>query len=184
MYCPTCGKDNLLQLKFCASCGTNLETVSQALAPGESDFFTRVNNRLDHFTASYSEHVFKKPPLPADSRPLGRPWQLLMRGVVTTVVDLFLIALIWTLLPFRLIMLLVSTPVRLLAERSERHRPEELPAQSYRPPEMQEPVPQQWLSEPVPSVVENTTTNLGILAGSVKNSGHTTDKLKEIAGGQ
>jgi uncharacterized membrane protein YvbJ len=31
MFCPKCGRDNLNEQKFCASCGTNLEAVSQML---------------------------------------------------------------------------------------------------------------------------------------------------------
>ncbi|MBL8125846.1 MAG: zinc ribbon domain-containing protein, partial [Blastocatellia bacterium] len=32
MFCPTCGKDNPHEQRFCARCGTNLETVSMALS--------------------------------------------------------------------------------------------------------------------------------------------------------
>lgn len=177
MYCPTCGKDNSLQLKFCASCGTNLETVSQALTRGDNDLFTRVNTGMDRFTARYSEHIFKKAPLPADSYSIRRSWQLLLRGAVTSIVDIFLVALMWTLLPLRFIMLLVSTPLQLLAERNEQQRPGELHPEQYRPPEP-ESGPRQWLSEPAQSVIENTTTNLGVLVGSGESVGHTTDKLK------
>lgn len=46
MFCPTCGKDNALELKFCASCGTNLEAVSHALTGSEDDFFTEMDSGI------------------------------------------------------------------------------------------------------------------------------------------
>ena len=59
MFCPTCGKDNSQELKFCASCGTNLEAVSQALTGVEEDFFSKMDSGMDYFIARYAEHVFK-----------------------------------------------------------------------------------------------------------------------------
>jgi len=32
MYCPSCGSSNLIDIKFCTRCGTNLVMVSEALA--------------------------------------------------------------------------------------------------------------------------------------------------------
>ena len=62
MFCPTCGKDNSQELKFCASCGTNLEAVSQALTGVEEDFFSKMDSGMDYFIARYAEHVFKDAP--------------------------------------------------------------------------------------------------------------------------
>lgn len=59
MFCPTCGRDNAIGRKFCATCGTNLDLVSQALSGSDDDFFTKIDSGLDHFLARYAEHVFK-----------------------------------------------------------------------------------------------------------------------------
>jgi len=47
LFCPTCGRDNSVGRKFCASCGTNLEAVSQALSASDDDFFTKIDSGLD-----------------------------------------------------------------------------------------------------------------------------------------
>ena len=49
MFCPTCGRDNSVGRKFCASCGTNLELVSQALSASDDNFFPKIDTGLDHF---------------------------------------------------------------------------------------------------------------------------------------
>lgn len=36
MFCPSCGKDNNDDRRFCNSCGTNLEIVKQCLASGDA----------------------------------------------------------------------------------------------------------------------------------------------------
>ena len=54
MFCPTCGKDNAKGLKFCASCGTNLVAVSQALSGSAGDFFTKTDAAVDQIIARYS----------------------------------------------------------------------------------------------------------------------------------
>jgi len=59
MFCPNCGRDNSLERKFCASCGTNLEIVSQALNGDRGDFFTKTDAALDQLIARYYEHIFR-----------------------------------------------------------------------------------------------------------------------------
>jgi len=176
MFCPICGKDNLREQRFCASCGTNLEAVSSALSGREEDFFTRTDNAMDQFIARYTEHVFKNSRLDATDQKVARSWQLLGKAVLTTFVDLILLCLMWNFLPLRFLMLLISTPFRLLSERSKQQSLEEPPIDAYKPPDLPEPASRLWLNEqPVPSVTEGTTLNLTPVE---IRSAPTTDRLK------
>ena len=169
MFCPTCGRDNANERKFCASCGTNLEAVSQALSGSEDDFITRIDIALDNFIARYSEHVFKNAASNALDQRVSKSWRILGQGVITSFVDLVLFSLMWNLLPLRFLILLVSTPIRLLSERSK-----DLKAAIPRRQNTQDllnPVPQQWLPGPIGSVTEHTTM---ILADSDSPKEHAT----------
>lgn len=178
MFCPTCGKDNSLQLRFCASCGTNLETVSQALSGREQDFFTKTDTGMDEFIARYSEHVFKSAPSLARQHKVSGSWLLLGQGIITSLVDLFLFMLMWNFLPLRFLILLISTPFRLLAERGEHNKQEEPFAEPYKAPELTEPAHQPSLSDPIPSVTENTTVNLRRRAATKSEPASITDQLE------
>ncbi len=159
MFCPTCGRDNLNERKFCSSCGTNLEAVSQALSGTRADFFTRLDTGLDQFIAKYAEHVFKDSPTNAADRSVSNSWKILGKGVVTSFVDLFLALFIWNVFTFRFQILWISTPFRLLAERSSRQKLKaaiDTDAQLKLP----EPVANQWRPDSVPSVSEHTTEHL------------------------
>jgi hypothetical protein len=158
MYCPTCGRDTAIERKFCASCGTNLEAVSQALSGAEGDFFTRLDGGLDHFLARYAEHVFKNAPANASEQRVAKSWQVLGQSIVTSFVDMILFSLMWNVIPLRFLFLLISTPIRLLREREESKRPKALGGKA--PPQLPDSVPQQWLSAPVDSVTEHTTAIL------------------------
>lgn len=158
MFCPTCGRDNLIERKFCSSCGTNLEAVSQALSGNRADFFTRLDTGLDQFIAKYAEHVFKDSPTNAADRSVSNSWKILGKGVVTSLVDLFLSLVIWNVFTFRFQVLWISTPFRLLAERSSRQKARaaiDTDAQLKLP----EPATDRWVSgaESAPSVSEHTT---------------------------
>ena len=158
MYCPTCGRDNSTGRKFCASCGTNLAVVTQALSAGEDDFFTKIDSGLDHFLARYSEHVFKKAPSHAAEQRIGRSWQILGQSLLTSILDLLLFALMWNVIPLRFLLLLISTPVRLLTQRGRsRHR---TLGGAGNVPDLPESTPHQWLSGSVDSVTEHTTAIL------------------------
>ena len=117
MYCPTCGVDNSLERKYCASCGTNLEVVSQALSGSADGFFNKVDTSLDEFIARYAEHGFKDAPVKVLDRRLSRSWQILGQGVITALVDMLLFCLMGVVLPFKFLLLLVMTPIGLLTER-------------------------------------------------------------------
>jgi len=155
MFCPTCGRDNSIELKFCASCGTNLEAVSQALSGSDDDFFTKIDTALDNFLARYAEHVFKNAPSNAAEKRVGKSWQVLGQGVVTSFVDLLLFILLWNIIPLRFLMLLISTPLRLLSEKGK-NRKLAIPG-GRRAPELPDPAPQRWLPDSIGSVTEHTT---------------------------
>lgn len=176
MFCPTCGKDNPLELKFCASCGTNLEAVTMALSGREEDFFTKMDSSIDQFVGRYAEHVFKDAPLGLSDHKVSKSWRLLGQAVLTTLVDLLLFTLMWNILPLRFLILVVSTPFRLLSERGKQQAPDDRPpVEDYKSPELHEPLPQLWLTESIPSVTESTTVNLG---ATEKKVVPTTDSLK------
>ena len=155
MFCPTCGKDNSLDLKFCASCGTNLHAVSQALTGREDNFFAKMDAGMDGLLTRYSERIFKRTPRTAKGQRVIRSWQILGQAVITALLDLLLFTLMATLLPIRLLMLIVSTPFRLLAERGDREGSISAESAEYAPPEL---TSGRWLDDVPPSVTDNTTT--------------------------
>lgn len=177
MFCPTCGKDNSHELKYCASCGTNLEVVSQALTGREDDFFTKMDSGIDQLIARYSEHVFRNAPLDASERKVAKSWKLLGQAVLASIVDLILFTLMWNLLPLRFCLLVISTPFRLLSERNETPKTPPPAVEAYRPPELSRPAPQLWLADPVSSITENTTKNLEPVPATGSQA-VTTDRLK------
>ena len=163
MFCPTCGRDNSIERKFCVSCGTNLEAVSQALSGSDDDFFTRIDSGLDHFLARYAEHVFKNAPLNAAEQQVGKSWQVLGQAVLTSIIDVLLFSLMWNIIPLRFLLLLISSPIRLLSEQGKNKARAlaggNLPG-GKRAPDLVDPMPQQWLSDSVGSVTEHTTVLL------------------------
>ena len=158
MFCPTCGRDNSVGRKFCASCGTNLEAVFQALSGSEDDFFTKIDAGLDHFLAKYAEHVFKNAPAHAAEQRIGRSWQVLGQSVLTSIVDLLLFSLMWNIIPLRFLLLLISTPIRLVTQRG-RPRKQALPG-AGRTPDLADVEPHQWLPGSFESVTDHTTAML------------------------
>src|SRR6185436_19604268 len=115
MFCPSCGKENPVECRFCASCGFNLEVVSRALYTSSVGLYTKFDTALNHLIARYSERVFKNAPTTALSRRLSDSWKVQGEGILTAPVDF---ALFWLMLfvffPLRLLTILISTPFRLL----------------------------------------------------------------------
>ncbi len=167
MFCPNCGKDNSSELKYCASCGTNLEAVAQALTGTELNFFTKMDGSIDQLLARYSEHVFRLAPQTAAERSVKGSWKILGQTILTSLVNLILFFLLWNLLPLRFVILLISTPFRLLTERAEARR-EPAPQlhqrnsspDAYKRPEPSTLPPAGITFADIPSVTENTTRNL------------------------
>jgi len=52
MYCPSCGSNNLPDIKFCTRCGTNLGVVSEALT-GKISGKTGVDDRVAKLLKDY-----------------------------------------------------------------------------------------------------------------------------------
>ena len=175
MFCPNCGKDNSNEQKFCAACGTNLEAVAQALTGREEDFFSKMDSGIDQFLARYSEHVFRRAPQYASERRVARSWQVLGQSVVTTLVDILLFTLMWNLLPLRFFLLVISTPFRLLSERSEAGKFERQIEPGYEPPAVAQ-RQQLWLGEAA-SITEGTTRNLTDDVSSSAQTAPITDHL-------
>jgi hypothetical protein len=160
MFCPTCGKENAIGRKFCVACGTNLEAVSQALSGSKTDFFTRTDAILDQLVARYAEHVFKDAPANTADATVGKSWKLLGQGVLTSFMDMILFSLMWNIFPLRFLILLISSPFRLLYERSNRQKiakpmPERQSALKQPAREKNEALP-----KPIASVSEHTTARL------------------------
>lgn len=169
-----------MELKFCASCGTNLEVVSQALTGSEEDFFTKMDGGIDQFIARYTEHVFKNSPHGLGDRKVGKSWQLLGQAVLTSLLDMLLFFLMWNILPLRFLILVISTPFRLLSARGKDRHASKPILEAYKPPELGAATPNLWISEAeAPSVTEHTTVNLtGSRQTAEKKSGPDTDRLE------
>ena len=161
MFCPTCGKENTGTRKFCISCGTNLEVVSQALSGHKLSWFTRFDMDLDHELAKYAAHIFEDAPGQAAVRKVANSWKILSKGILASFVDMFLSVIMWIPFVLRFYILLVSTPFRLLSERSKKRKPKNTtPADQQQLQALPDASPQAWLPEPIPSVTEYTTENL------------------------
>ena len=165
MFCPTCGRDNSVGRKFCATCGTNLDVVSQALSGNDDDFFTKIDTGLDHFLARYAEHVFKNAPANAAEQRISKSWQVLGQTTLTSIVDLLLFTLMWNIIPLRFLLLVISTPIRLVAQRGKPRKPSL--AAANKPSDLPEAESQRWLAGQMDSVTEHTTA---ILANSERKS--------------
>ena len=169
-----------MELKFCASCGTNLEVVSQALTGSEEDFFTKMDGGIDQFIARYTEHVFKNSPHGLADRKVGKSWQLLGQAILTSFLDILLFFLMWNILPIRFLILLISTPFRLLSARGKERPAAKRTISTYKAPELGPAAPNLWITESdAPSVTEHTTVNLtGTKQTAEKRSSPDTDRLE------
>jgi hypothetical protein len=162
MFCPTCGKENALGRRFCVACGTNLEAVSQALSGSKTDFFTRTDAALDLLVAKYAEHVFKDAPANLTDTTVGKSWKLLGQGVLTSLMDMILFSLMWNIFPLRFLILLISSPIRLLYKRSDRQK-----------------IPRTEVEEQVAIKLPATETNEMVPKSVASVSEHTTERLQE-----
>src|SRR6185369_4913404 len=98
---------------------------------------------LDHFLARYAEHVFKNAPAHAAEQRIARSWQVLGQSVLTSIVDLLLFSLMWNIIPLRFLLLLISTPVRLVTQRGQQQK-HTIPG-GRRMSDLPEAAPHQWL---------------------------------------
>jgi hypothetical protein len=160
MFCPNCGRDNSRETKFCASCGTNLEVVSQALSGNRDGFFTKTDAALDQLIARYAEHVFKDAPAKLNDRRVKNSWKVLRQGVVTSFVDVILFFLMWNIIPLRFLILLISTPFKLLSQRNNKQVSTTAGLEEKAERSLAEPSSNRWIPGSFPSVSEHTTQHL------------------------
>ena len=179
MFCPKCGRDDSHQHTFCPSCGTNLEVVTLALAASEDSIFTRFNRHLDRSVARYAEHVFEEAPARARVGRVKSSWRLAGQGLLTFLADAALLPLMFFFLPFRLLMLLLYTPLGLLEERGDRRRARKQMAEEERSAALGgAAMPKDWLLGPAASVTETETVEF-TRAESSKKRGDTADPLAD-----
>ena len=158
MFCPKCGRDDSHRHNYCPTCGTNLEVVTLALAASEDTIFTRMNRHLDRTVARYAEHLFEEAPTKARTGHVRSSWRLMGQGLLTFLVDSALLPLMFFFLPFRLLMLIVYTPLGLLEERSERKRGKKSAAEEASGLALREAAaPEDWLIGSAVSVTEPPT---------------------------
>ncbi len=179
MFCPNCGRDNANELKFCASCGTDLEAVSQALTGREADVFTKLDNGLDQFIGRYAEHVFSQPRPGSGEHGVVRSWRLLGQAFVTTLVDLFMFSIMWNILPLRFLLLLITSPIRILTERHRQALVEGETSAGYSPPQLGRKTLEHLPPKSAPSVTEGTTSNLLSRQKTAARRSAETDQLEE-----
>ena len=160
MFCPICGGNNAVERRFCVHCGTNLELVAQALSGGAGHFFSRIDGALDQLIGRYAEHIFKSAPSNARDGSIKGSWRVLGQGAITTFMDLILFSLMWNVLPLRFVMLLISSPIRLLSQRSQRQRVITGEIVTEQPRELHRAVQEQWVIGEVSSIGESTTKSL------------------------
>ena len=166
MFCPKCGRDDSPRLKFCPTCGTNLDVVTIALTTGEDSIFTRVNKHLDRSVARYADHFFESATTTAREGQVGSSWRLVGQGVLTFFIDLALLPVMFFFLPIRLLMLLLYTPLGLLQERSERKRSSVPIDAASKSSNRGLPEAGSWRVGSVGSVTENTTVHLELAEAS------------------
>jgi hypothetical protein len=160
MFCPTCGVDNAHELRFCSSCGTNMEVVSQALSGSADGFLSKLDTSLDSFIARYAEHVFRDAPANVLDRRISRSWKILGQGVITALVDLLLFNLMCVMLPFRFLVLLILTPIGLVTERSRQRQDMAGQLENRQAINFPDVLPGDSPRSLVASVTEHTTRNL------------------------
>ena len=151
MFCPTCGKENSHERKFCPSCGTNLERVTKALSGGKHELLAQADQAFEKLLAQYAGLFFKSSPEKAMERSVSNSWQIFGQFFLALLANFILIPVCFVALKLRFFTLFFSTPFRLLSERSEqRAKTAELllPEQDY------------WLMNPAPSATDHTTVNL------------------------
>jgi hypothetical protein len=104
-----------------------------------------------------AEHVFKDATANVTDTTVGKSWKILGQGVLTSLIDMILFSLMWNIFPLRFLILLISSPFRLLNERSNRQKiaepwPEEQTA--LNPPTT---ATNEILPNPAASITEQTT---------------------------
>lgn len=154
MFCPTCGREELQERKFCTACGTNLERVTKALSPSAEGLLTRTDKAYDRWMARYAGMFFSSAAGKAEDWRTSHSWQILGQSFLALLANFLLFwIMLFAAIPVRFLVLVFSAAFRLLAERNNRADTAELPAP-------------QWSAETVrPSVTEHATMKMEDAAG-------------------
>ena len=151
MFCPTCGREESQERKFCTACGTNLERVTQALSPSAEGILTRADKGFDKWMARYAGMFFSSAAnKPADWR-TGNSWKILGESFLALLANFLLFwVMLFAAIPIRFIVLFFSAPFRLLFERNDKsgHETAELAT------------PQWSANAVIPSVTEHATMKM------------------------
>ncbi|HEX4945963.1 MAG TPA: zinc ribbon domain-containing protein [Blastocatellia bacterium] len=150
MFCPTCGREEAQERKFCTACGTNLERVTKALSPSSDGIFTRADKAFDRWMARYAGMLFSSAANKTEDWRTSHSWQILGQSVLAALANIVLVAvMLYLAIPIRFVVLLFSAPFRLLAERSNKSRATaDLPAP-------------QWSADTImPSVTDHATMKM------------------------
>jgi hypothetical protein len=127
MFCPTCGREEAQERKFCIACGTNLERVTKALSPSGERTLVRIDRAFDKIMAHYAGLFFGNALNQAAERRTANSWKIWGESFLSLLGNFILFwPMLFVALPLRLLVLLFSTPSRLLAERSNRNETAEL----------------------------------------------------------
>lgn len=151
MFCPTCGREEAQERKFCTACGTNLERVTKALSPNADGIFTRADKAFDRWMARYAGMLFSSAASKAEDRRISHSWQLLGQSFLAALANVLLLAVMfYVAIPVRFVVLLFSAAFRLLSERSK--KADHITADLTTP---------QWSTDSViPSITEHATIKM------------------------
>ena len=150
MFCPTCGREDSQERKFCIACGTNLERVTKALSPSGDSALVRIDKAFDKVMGHYAGMFFGNAPQQATEWRTANSWKLLGESFLAMLANFILFWLMcYVAFPVRFLVLLVATPFRLLAERNNKT-----------PVTTAELEPHGWSEAVIPSVTEHATIKM------------------------
>ncbi len=151
MFCPTCGREDSPERKFCPACGTNLERVTRVLSSGKHELLAQADEAFEKLMAQYAGLFFKSAPELAKERSVVNSWLIFGQFLAALLVNFILFPIAFIAVKLRFIVLLIATPFRLLSERGERQA---------KTAELALPEQDQWRMNPAPSVIDHTTIHL------------------------
>lgn len=150
MFCPTCGREESQERKFCVACGTNLERVTKAIAPGGDAALVRIDKAFDKVMAHYAGLFFGKAADQAADWRISNSWKIFGESFLSLLANFILFwILLFVAIPIRLLVLIFSTPFRLLAERNNRVNVDTAELEQ-----------RAWVGEVLPSVTEQATVKI------------------------
>ncbi len=170
MFCPTCGRSDSQERRFCPACGTNLERVNRALSPREDGILTRADKALERIVARYAGLFFKDAQNKALDRRVSHSWLIFGEGLVTMFFTLLLLPIFTFILPIRFLALFISTPVRMFSQWINQTTSPPVAQLEIKRVELPAPPPEQQLMNPMPSATEHTTMSLASSVSSERTT--------------